>query len=77
MSIYWCSSAVGMRLQWNCSITDTIGNQHFVTYSEVSLTARCPASGIFLEGEISVIRLLSKTWLHFKSFPLLYAGRES
>ena len=25
-------------LQWNPSITDTIGTQHFVRYSEVSLT---------------------------------------
>ena len=27
-------------IQWNPSITDTIGNQHFVSYSEVSLTQR-------------------------------------
>ena len=25
-------------IQWNSSITDTIGEQHFVPYSEVSLT---------------------------------------
>ena len=27
-----------MYIQWNPSITDTIGDQHFVPYSEVSLT---------------------------------------
>ena len=27
------------RLEWNPSITDTIGTQHFVSYGEVSLTA--------------------------------------
>ena len=29
-------------LQWNPSITDTIGTQHFVRYSEVSLTQGLP-----------------------------------
>ena len=29
-------------LQWNPSITDTIGNQHFVPYSKVSLTHGLP-----------------------------------
>ena len=29
-------------VQWNLSITDTIGNQHFVPYSEVSLTQGLP-----------------------------------
>ena len=29
-------------LQWNPSITDTIGHQHFVPYSEVSLAQGLP-----------------------------------
>ena len=29
-------------IQWNPSITDTIGTQHFVSYSEVSLTQGLP-----------------------------------
>ena len=29
-------------IQWNPSITDTIGTQHFVRYSEVSLTQGLP-----------------------------------
>ena len=32
-----CGLASG-GVQWNPSITDTIGTQHFVRYSEVSLT---------------------------------------
>ena len=31
-----------LRIQWNLSKTDTIGNQHFVRYSEVSLTQGLP-----------------------------------
>ena len=34
------------------------------------------ASGIFSVGVACVIGLLSTTWLHFESFPLLYACRE-
>ena len=33
-----CQASMSLVLQWNPSITDTIGNQHFVPYSEVSLT---------------------------------------
>ena len=29
---------INNNLQWNLSIVDTIGNQHFVSYSKVSLT---------------------------------------
>ena len=29
-------------IQWNPFITDTIGTQHYVRYSEVSLTQRLP-----------------------------------
>ena len=31
-----------MRLQWNPSMMDTIGDQHFVRCSEVSLTQELP-----------------------------------
>ena len=30
------------EMQWNPSITDTIGTQHFVRYSEMSLTQGLP-----------------------------------
>ena len=30
------------ELEWNLSITDTIGKQHFVPYSKVSLTQGLP-----------------------------------
>ena len=30
------------RVQWNLSITDTVGDQNFVRYSEVSLTQGLP-----------------------------------
>ena len=40
-------------IQWNPSIADTIGNQHFVPYSEVSLTQGLPV------GVVCVIQLLS------------------
>ena len=61
-------------LQWNPSITDTIKNQHFVPYSEVSLTQRLPV--YFRWAWFCVTELLSTTRLHFQSFLLLYAGRE-
>ena len=57
-------------VQWNPSITDTFGDQHFVRYSEVSPTQGLPV------GVVCVIRLLSTMWLRFPSFPLLHAGRE-
>ena len=38
---------INMKLQWNPSIMDTSGNQHFVPYSKVSLSQ---ASDIFLVG---------------------------
>jgi len=41
-----------MNIQWNLFIMDTIGNQHFVHYSEVSLTR---ASSIFPVGWYCVI----------------------
>ena len=55
-------------VQWYPSITEAIGNQHFV------LIARYPNSGafnIFPVGVACVVGLLSITWLHFQSFPLL------
>ena len=56
-------------LQWNPFITDTIGNQNFGRYSEVSQTQGLPVSfwrGMRFEHDV----------LRFQSFPLLYAGRE-
>ena len=47
---------------------------NFVHNSEVSLTKGLPV--LFPVGLVCVIGLLSATWLHFQSFPLLYAGRE-
>ena len=41
-------------IQWNPSITDTIGTQHFVRYSEVSLT-----QGLPVYFRYCIIRLLS------------------
>ena len=60
-----------MSVQWNPSITDTIGNQQFVLYSEVSLT-----QGL-LVGVVCVIELLSTTWLWFSelSFAVRWQGR--
>ena len=34
--------AVNVAMQWNPAIADTIRNQHFVPYSEVSLTQGLP-----------------------------------
>ena len=61
----------GTTLQWNTSITDTLGTQNFVRYNEVSPISG--VSGIFPVGVVCVTGLLSTTWLRFKSFPLLYA----
>ena len=69
-----CVVQMSLEIQWNPSITDTIGKQHFVPYSEVSLTQGLPVN--FPVGVVCVIGLLSTTWLRFQSFPLLYAGRE-
>ena len=61
-------------LQWNPSIMDTIGNQNFVCYREVSPPQ---LRGFrYISGVVCTIGLLSTTWLHFQSFPFLYAGRE-
>ena len=36
------TSDIIMQIQWNPSITDTVGDQNFVRYSEVSLTQGLP-----------------------------------
>ena len=51
-------------IQWNLSTIDTIGSQHFVPYSMVSLILG------FLVGVVCIT-----TWLRFLSFLLLFAGR--
>ena len=63
----------GTILQWNPSITDTLGTQNFVRYNEVSLS-----QGFwYISGRRGMHnRALSTTWLRFQSFPLLYADRE-
>ena len=61
-----------LAIQWNLTVTDTIGNQNLVLYSVPNLGV----SGIFLVGVVWIIGLLTTTWLRFQSFPLLYAGRE-
>ena len=38
----WAGKEPGYEAKWNLSITDTIGNQHFVPHSEVSLTQGLP-----------------------------------
>ena len=48
---------VTIYIQWNPSITDTVGDQNFVRYSEVSLTQGLP-SGIFPVGVVCVIAFL-------------------
>ena len=49
-------------------------NQHFVPKRGVPNSG---AFGIFTVGVLyCTIGMLSTTWLHFQSFPLLYAGRE-
>ena len=68
------SSILTQELQWNPSIMDTIGNQHFVPYSKVSLTQGLLV--YFQKAWYCVILLLSTTWLRFQRFPLLYSGRE-
>ena len=62
-------------LQWNPSTTDTIGNQHFVPYSEVS-TTRPGAFGIYPVGVVLRNQAIEHNVAVFQSFPLLYAGRE-
>ena len=37
----------GNRIQWNPSITDTFGDQHFVRYSKMSLTQGLP---VYISG---------------------------
>ena len=34
----YCTHTGYQEIQWNPSVTETIGNQHFVPYSQVSLT---------------------------------------
>ena len=41
--------------RWNTSITNTIGNQNFVRYTEIPNSG---ASGVFLVGVVGVIALL-------------------
>ena len=49
------------------SITDTIGNQHFLKRG----IPNSGAFGIFPVCVVCIIALLSTTWLHFESFTLL------
>ena len=62
------SAVFRLKLQWNPSITDTLGTQNFVHYNEVSLS-----QGFwYISGRRGMHnRALSTTWLRFQSFPLL------
>ena len=55
-------------IQWNLSIMDTIGDQHFVYYSGVSLTR---VSGIFYVGV--VLRILAVEYNEFAFSELYFA----
>ena len=61
-------------VQWNLSMMDTIGNQHFVPYSKVSLTQGLP---VYSGSLVCIIKLLSTTWLCFweLSFAVRWQGR--
>ena len=59
-----------MGIQWNPSITDTIGNQYFVPYNEVSLTQGLQ------DIPVGVVCVIWRLELHFQSSTLLYAGRK-
>ena len=61
-------------IQWNPSITDSFGDQHFVRYSKGSQTQGLPV--YFQKAWYCVIRLLGTTRLRFRRFPLLHAVRE-
>ena len=63
-----------MHILWNLSIMDTIGDQHFVHYSKVSLTQVLPV--YFWKAWYWLLRLLSTTSLHFQSYTSLYVGKE-
>ena len=65
------------RLQWNPSIMDTVETQHFVSYSEVSLTR---TSGIFPVGmvlrELAVeYNMAALSELSKLSFAVCWQGR--
>ena len=80
----WCACAEtiswlqGVTKKWwlcvvliHCVTSCKIGNQHFVPYSEVSLT-----SSIFSLGMMRNQAVEHKRATFFQSFPWLYAGRE-
>ena len=61
------------KIQWNASITYTIGTQHFVHHSKVSLTQGLP---VFPVGMVCIIRLLSNNVSTFSelSFAVCWQG---
>ena len=58
-------------IQWNLSIMDTIGDQHFVHYS--GCVPNSGASGIFPVGVVLRIRAVEYNVFAFSE---LYVGRE-
>ena len=69
----------GSNIQWNATITDTIGNQHFGRYREVSqLRGFRYTSGRRGMCNQAVEQWLSTTWLHFRAFLCcMLAGKAS
>ena len=71
-SFTWLGFIVGFthtpsnEVQWNPSITDTLGTQNFVCYNEVSPISG--ASDIFPVGVVCVTGLLSTTNCVFRAF---------
>ena len=61
-------------LQWNLSITDTIGDPHFVHYSGVSLTQGLPV--YFGRRGLRIWAVEYNVCLRFQSYTSLYVGRE-
>ena len=62
-----------MWVQGNPSIADTIGNQHNVPYSEVSLTQGLP---VYIFDRCGSVWSGCLAQLRFQSFPLLYGGEK-
>ena len=61
MHIEHIRTYVHIRIQWNPFITDTIGNQHFVPYSEVSRLQLEPQKlSVIQSSRVSTIQGLLK-----------------
>ena len=61
-------------IQWNPCIADTIGNQHLVLYSEVSLTQGLLVYSVF---QVGVVHVLCNRAVEHKSLAVHWQGRLS